>query len=743
MFRGRVAGFLGAASVVAITAAMSGVAVAETAEAAADAAPGSQVGEIIVTATRRAERTIDVPVAVTAISGQKLDVLNSSGLDIRFLSGRTPSLVVESSFGRTFPRFYIRGLGNTDFDINSAQPVSVVYDDVALENPLLKSYPVFDLADVEVLRGPQGTLFGRNTPAGVVKIDSAKPSDTYGGYGSISWGTYNTVNAEGAVGGPLGGGFSARLSGMLQRRDGWVTNTDPVGKQDLEGYSDAAMRFQLAYKADDFDALLNLHGRVLHGTPRVFRAGIFQQGSNKFVPDFDVDKVALDGRLSQKVKSAGASLHLNYHLDGLGQLHSISSYEETNVTSDGDIDGGDNYVFPPLGLNNALFPVSTGGTSRPQEYSQELRFESEQFGKFRGQAGVYFFYSNLSYNELDFTTTGAIDGNVRHHDQSRNVGVFASGEYKATDALTVRAGLRYSDDHKKDLIFGDGILTGVTLPAQNKVNGSNLSGDISATYVVNPDMNVYARIATGYLGPAIQDRVNFFSVPTTAKQQTTTSGEAGIKTRLFDGRVRFDFDGYYFVTKDMQLTAVGGTFNSARLLNADKAIGAGLEMDIEAQPIDNLSLTLGASYNYTEIKDANISIAPCGSGVCTVNDPLNSDGNALIDGNRLPQAPRYVVNATARYAWPLASGDQIYVYTDWFYRSSINYFLYDASEFRGRYELQGGLRVGYQTQNGLEVAAFVRNITNQIRSESAIDFNNLTGMVNDPRTYGVALKKVF
>ncbi|MGM3253223.1 Plug domain-containing protein, partial [Escherichia coli] len=92
------------------------------------------------------------------------DVLNSSGLDIRFLSSRTPSLQIESSFGRTFPRFYIRGLGNTDFDINAAQPVSVVYDDVALENSLLKSFPVFDLQNVEVLRGPQGTLFGRNTP---------------------------------------------------------------------------------------------------------------------------------------------------------------------------------------------------------------------------------------------------------------------------------------------------------------------------------------------------------------------------------------------------------------------------------------------------------------------------------------------------------------------------------------------------------------------------------------------------
>ncbi len=141
------------------------------AQAAAD--EGADSAEIVVTATRRAENIKDVPVAVTAIGGEKLAVINSSGLDIRFLSARTPSLQIESSFGRTFPRFYIRGLGNTDFDPNAAQPVSVVYDDVALENPMLKSFPVFDLASVEVLRGPQGTLFGRNTPAGVVKLNSA------------------------------------------------------------------------------------------------------------------------------------------------------------------------------------------------------------------------------------------------------------------------------------------------------------------------------------------------------------------------------------------------------------------------------------------------------------------------------------------------------------------------------------------------------------------------------------------
>jgi iron complex outermembrane receptor protein len=709
-------------------------------------------GEIVVTATRRAENIKDVPVAVTAIGGEKLAVLNSSGLDVRFLSGRTPSLLIESSFGRTFPRFYIRGLGNTDFDSNAAQPVSVVYDDVALENPMLKSFPVFDLASVEVLRGPQGTLFGRNTPAGVVKLNSAKPSDTFGGYGSISWGTYNTVNAEAAITGPLGEGLSFRASGLLQRRDDWVKNdTSPtLADSDLEGYRDLAGRLQLAYTSGDFNALVNVHARDLDGTPRVFRAGLFQQGSNRFSPGFDKDHVTLDGLTSQSLKQFGTNLRLDYHADGLGTFYSTTAYESANVESTGDVDGGAAYGFPALGLGLATFPVNTGGRTKPKEFSQEFRFASDDMNGFRFQAGAYYFHQKLDYDEFAYDGTGARVSAILHDNKNENFGVFASGEYKATDALTLRAGVRYSHDKKRDDISLDPALAAssiatqliaVALPLTNRVKASNVSWDASATYKLSDQISVYGRFATGYLGPAIQDRVTFFSTPSIARKQTTISGEVGIKGASSDGVVSFDLDGYWYRTKDLQLTAVGGAVNSASLINADKAIGYGVESTVEFRPTPQLTLTAGASWNFTEIRDPNIAVAPCGS-LCTVTDPLNGAGLAIIDGNDLPQAPRYVANATARYAIPVGAGE-VYAYTDWAYRSAVNYFLYTAKEFRGRSLLEGGLKVGYKADGGWEAAVFARNITNQIRSVSAIDFNNLTGMINEPRIIGVELKTRF
>ncbi|PXA85571.1 TonB-dependent receptor [Nostoc sp. 3335mG] len=740
---------------------LCGASIFAASSALAQEGPTSQVaaaqpGEIVVTATRRAESAKNVPVAVTAIGGEKLAVLNSSGLDIRFLSSRTPSLQIESSFGRTQPRFYIRGLGNTDFDPNAQQPVSVVIDDVAVESAFLKAFPVFDLSNVEVLRGPQGTLFGRNTPAGVVKLDPQTPTDKFGGYLTGSWATYNTVNAEGAVGGPIGDGLSFRASGLLQRRDGWVHNdaTNGFAPKHLEGYRDLAGRFQLAYTSGDFHARVDVHARDLDGEPRLFRAGLFEPGSNHFNTGFDKDHVSQDGISVQKETQWGTNLHLDYHFDGLGTLYSVTGYESAKVKSIGDIDGGNAYPFPtgngnpiasPPAINAGGFPDNTGDIVKPHEFSQELRFASDEFGGFRVQGGAYYFHQKLNYQELDFDTTGTQDGDVLHNDKNQNYGIFASGEYKI-DKLTLRAGVRYSHDSKHDIVAGTaapGALTGgLVLPLSTRAKGSDVTWDASATYAMTQTVNLYARVATGYQGPAIQDRVTFGSVPSVAKKQTTISAEGGLKMESLDHKLHFDVDGYWWRTKDLQLTAVGGASNSAALINADHAVGYGIEAQIDVRPIEHLALTAGGSWNYTQIRDKNVTISPCGAA-CTVLDPLNAEGRAIIDGNPLPQAPRYVFNMTARYGIPLGNGGEIYAYTDWAYRSRINYFLYDAAEFRGRSLTEGGLKVGYKAPEHWEIAAFARNITNQIRSISAIDFNNLTGMINEPRIIGGEFRITF
>ena len=154
-------------------------------------------------------------------------------------------------------------------------------------------------------------------------------------------------------------------------------------------------------------------------------------------------------------------------------------------------------------------------------------------------------------------------------------------------------------------------------------------------------------------------------------------------------------------------------------------------------------LTAGGSYNHTKLDDPNLAVAVCGSG-CTVLDPLNADGNALVNGNPLPNAPQWIGNFTARYGIPYGESGEFFVYTDWSYRSEVNFFLYDSEEFRGKPALEGGVRVGYNWDFGKrEIALYGRNITNKQYITGAIDFNNRTAFVNDPRIIGVEFRADF
>ena len=723
---------------------------------AAPAEPG-KLQTVTVTAERRVENIRDVPSSISTLSGEALDVLNSSGQDIRMLAGRVPSLNIESSFGRAFPRFYIRGLGNSDFDLNASQPVSLVFDEVVQENPILKGFPIFDIAQVEVLRGPQGTLFGRNTTAGVVKFESVKPVlKKTDGYFSFGAGTFKTINAEGAFNIPMGDKMAARVSLQSQHRDDWVKNTYAAGPtKEMEGYDDNAARVQFLYQpSNDFSALFNVHGRKLDGTARVFRANIIKKGTNDLVDGFDPKKVSHDGRNEQDLTSDGANLRLKINL-GPVTLHSITGYEHVEVFSRGDIDGGFGAVFlPSSGPGPIPFDAeSADGLPKHRQLSQEFRVESNASGPLRWQGGLYVFDEKIDIDSINYTSIGGgvQNGYATQHQENRAYAVFGSVNFKATDKLELRGGLRYTRD-KKEFQADRLQAPPFSAPTVGRVGvstqASNVSGDLSATYALSKTVNLYGRAATGFRAPSIQGRLLFppddikkwLSV---ADSEKVTSFEAGIKGDLLDGRARISAGVFHYTLKDQQLTAVGGGANFASLINVDKTVGKGFEVDFRAYVTDALLLGLSASYNNTRIKDPNAFVTPCGGG-CTVLDPATGpNGSVSINGNSLPQAPKVVVNVNARYSIPTKDGEW-YVYTDWSHRSKINFLLYESTEFTGKALTEGGLRIGYIWGNGrYEAAVFGRNITNEVQAVGGIDFNNLTGFINDPRTFGAQFKMTF
>ena len=733
-------------------------------------APQAQTGQletVIVTAQRRSENIKDVPMAITALKGEKLDVLTSGGHDIRLLSGRAPSLVVESDYGRSFPRFYIRGQGNTDFDLNASQPVGLVVDDIVQESPMLKGFPIFDVDQVEVLRGPQGTLFGRNSPAGVIKFDSAKPVlGKTEGYASLGLGNYKAVNAEGVYNVPLGATVAARLSVQSQNRDDRVTNTRPnAATREFEGYNDHAARLQVLYKPHNrFSALFNVHGRDMTGNAMLFRANILKQGTNDLVDNFDYDSYSTDGGNEQWLKSKGANARLRWDLDGL-TVHSITGYETVDFYSRGDVDGGYGCnVFcqiPDSGPGRIPFPVETADLLPDHgQFTQEVRVESSNKGPLQWIAGLFYFNEDIQIDSISYNSLAP--GNplntdfARQTQDSKAYALFGSLNYTVSDRLKLRGGLRYTQDRKHFEALRANTVTGLTSgPFALSAKSSNVSGDISGTYELDADTNLYARIATGYRAPSFQGRLNGpGDRPSDVGAEKAISFEAGIKKDFFNRRARMAATVFQYTVNDKQLTAGSGTINMNELVPADKVTGQGVELDLQANLGDAWRVTVGGSYNDTEIKDANLFVQTCGNepntilagegrgrGCTVIGRPGPVAGTQLLDGNPLPRAPKWQGNFSLRYRMDIADGE-LYALTDWAYRSTHNMFLYEAAEYKAKSLLEGGLRVGYKWDN-YEVAAYARNLTNEIQTVAAIDFNNLTGMVNEPRTFGVQLKASF
>ncbi len=708
--------------------------------------------EVVVTARKREQRSFEVPLSVSTLRGERFDTIRSSGMDVRFLSNRTPSLQMESSFGRIFPRFYIRGLGNTDFDLNASQPVSLLYDGVVLENALLKGFPAFDLDRVEVLRGPQGTLFGRNTPAGIVKFESARPTQTLEGYGRLSYGRFNSSNFEGAVSGPIVPSvLLARVSLLTQWRDDWVDN-EHTGEADvLGGYQDLAGRVQLLWTPlPALEARLKFHVRDLDGTARLFRANILAQGEGGLVQDFSQGSIAHDGRNEQTLSTQGLGIEVRYDIGGF-QLVSLTGFERLTNFSRGDIDGGYGAAFlPASGPGVIPFPSETAsGIPRLQQFSQEVRLMSPAARPLAYQFGLYYFYEFVEMEDFNYNTLaeGALDGVARQEQESTVGAAFAALTYQMLEDLELGAGLRLSHDAKDYTAWREQAPAvterGPLSPIHRDPQDTVWSGDLSLRYQVSSNVQTYLRAARGFRAPSIQGRLLFGDDVTVADTETILSFEGGTKLRLWERRLHLNMAAFQYFMQDQQLTAVGGETNFNRLVNADSTIGRGVEAELIFLPITALEVSAGFSYNHTRIDDPNLAIQGCGAP-CTMLDPSVADGIYAIDGNSLPQAPKWIADVALSYAFSLPAGIRLVASTDWAYRSRVRFFLYDSVEYADDWLLVGGVRFAcLLPYTDIEIALIGRNILNDTSPTGGIDFNNLTGYVNEPRFWSLELVRRF
>lgn len=703
----------------------------------AEEAGNGQLDMIVVTANRREENLQDVPVSAATLSADATRSIFDAGADITALSAHVPGLFVESSNGRAAPRFYIRGLGNTDFDLAASQPVSVVMDDVVLENVTLKSFPIFDVERVEVLRGPQGTLFGRNTPAGIVKIDTVKPGDDFAVTGSASVGSFGSVAIDGGVTIPLAPGLaSVRLSGMWQQRDNWVDNGF-TGEEDAYGaYTDIAGRAQLLITPTDRLSILGSYSiRDLDGTSTLFRANILGPGNNDLNENYDRDTVFYDAGAGNQAqyKAEIYTGKVDYEAD-FATFTSITSFAESEGSSRGDIDGGFGASFLPImGPGFIPFPSDTQDSITLDQFTQEVRIASNGGNFLDWQVGGFYFDSDFDVTTVGFDFPPSVT--VNHTNESW--ALFGQVSAQVTDIVKLTGGLRYTED-EKEFFVRDALD-----PQARSVSDERISWDVAAFVDVTADASVYARVASGFRAPTIQGRdVAFFAPPSIATSEKIMSYEVGFKSEFADRRIRLNGAAYFYNIEDPQFSAVGGAGNLVQLVNAADGRGYGFELDSAFQITPNFLITAGASYNNTEIRDENLAVGICAQ--CTVLDPivnLSGTDRALVDGNPFPNAPEWIADLTARYAIPMGAAGELFAYTDWTYQGETSFFLYDSYEYVVDNQIEGGLRVGYAKRDGsFEIAAFARNITDADNVKGGIDFNNNTAFVNDPRVIGLSVR---
>ena len=454
-----------------------------------DAATG-QGNDLIVTAQRRSERLQDVPIAISALGSDQL--ADAGANDIGALRGAVPGLTISNSAGINASNLVsIRGVGGLAVPIGTSQAVAFYVDGVYLSRPDAAFFSLDDVERVEVLRGPQGTLYGRNATAGAINIITREPGDTLAGGFDVRTGNFNSVNARGSVSGPLGAGFSAGISASYDRRDGFYINT--VTGARVKGESGYTVRGKLRYVSpdDSFSAVLTGDHSGRDGRLYIRNQYSSVAPPSTFVGIGDPDRISFDVLTDQQAKTdisgTGVALTLNYAAGDI-DLTSVTAHREIDSLIVYDVDG------------TALPAVISASDNRGKTFSQEIRavysggsIDLTVGGNYYHEKASVGFLSQSPATPLRFTnpfTSTTVDAYA----------LFAQLEYEIVDRLTLVGGLRLNHEKRDFLVDYTAAPTPGGL-ATGSLKDTALIPSVGINFAANDDVLLYAKASKGYQAP--------------------------------------------------------------------------------------------------------------------------------------------------------------------------------------------------------------------------------------------------
>lgn len=721
---------------------------------AARADDAGVVGELVVTAQKRAENVQRVPIAITALSAAQLSDRHVTG--VMDLNGLSPSLQIKTDDNAANPKIFIRGVGLNDFNPNTATPVAIYVDGVYIGSPLAQMGQFFDLERIEILRGPQGTLYGRNTTGGAINVISRKPSQTFGADASAEYGNFNTVNLEGGIGGPLvKDRLAFRAAAEYVRDDGYSVNRLTGHRGNNTDH--VTGRLSLLYTpTPNFDLLSQVrYGQSTGGSIWAYNRGLFPATAAATGPDgFCAPGFYTSGQCTDISGYANTSTNLNqgdYHLEGkdkvrtfgasatatwrLGKvsLVSVTGYDSAHRNDVEDTDAGPNDV------------ITADYLARQKVWSQELRLQSDGAGRAKWVAGAYFAYDylwNHSHYDVLRLFRNPTPENPSGADLANSIGVFGwpydettvsyAGfgqlDYKLTPKLTATVGLRYSADHKRMHYVSDAEFGAVTLfTLDESKTFSSLSGKFGLQYALSDTANVYANYNRGYKsGGFFGGQATDPTQLTPYKDEKVNAYEIGAKSEWLDHRLRANLSAFYYDYKDLQVynLIVVGAITEQIFTNASGARIYGAEAELTAVPVRNLNLSLGASLLNATYQNF---ITPAGN----------------YSGHTLPNAPKLSLNGAAQYEWPMFGG-ATRVQGSVIYRSKIFYETRNVARLSDQGRAYVDARVGWSGPGKhYEVGVWGRNLFNETNISDITPIEGLgfdAVSVGKPRTYGVYLR---
>ncbi|MBH9363980.1 TonB-dependent receptor [Pseudomonas aeruginosa] len=731
------------------------------------------LGKVTVTARRREEDSQKVPTPITVLGGETLEAQRISR--VQDLQQVLPSVNVAYIHARQ-SSVAVRGIGNNPASDGLEGSAGIYLDNVYLGRPGMAVFDLLDIEQLERLRGPQGTLFGKNTTAGVLNISTRAPTFTAERTVEVSGGQDGYFQGRGTVSGPLGETLAGRLSAYRTRDDGYIKNIHDDNY--LNGGERQGARGQLLFEPNedfslrwiaDYNEEDSSNGSmVVYGAAERFWQRAALVGASP-LRDPQRRKVNINGRQHVSVHQGGSSLEANWNLAGGYPLTSISADRYWHFTPANDEQ-----------LNVSAINA-TGVEVHDRQFSQEIRLASPTGGAFDYVVGAYAFRQNLgnktftSYGPLaDLYLLGANLGALNDTYSKANgkietdsFALFAQGTWHLTERLDFTAGLRGTYEEKNAKVerfapLGGAAVGGVGAAVRNGQLGAYDSGDLSQynfapsallslSYQFSDDLLGYASLSHGEKSGGVNLAVG--SAPSAGADsllvgpERANDAELGLKSTLFDRRLLLNANLFWTGIHGYQATtlyqAPGSTQLVQVLANAGSVRSRGLEFEATALPLRGLTLNFNGSYNdvtYLSFKDA-----PCPAEVSTrPGAPSSCD----LTGQRVVGASKWIANLNGEYQWRLDDRFQPYVSASYAYRSAAEGTLdnSDLSKIDG-YALVN-LAAGLRSDLGdgqLDTSVWLKNAFDKDYYLSAFASINgsYTASVGQPRTLGVSLRYDF